>query len=271
MANQSTALTKYLNSDVISTKLIQQLGAQKATALKSTLIQICDNNRLFDKCDPRSIVGAAFCAVANNLSLTPSLGQAYIVPYGDKAMFQVGWRGLVQLALRTGKYQALHAGKVYEGEFAGINPFTGEPERGDRFSDKIIGYVAYMRLSNGFEKYLYMTVEELQQHAIKYSKSYSYDQRSGKQSSVWTTNFDAMATKTVLKLLLNRWGILSAEMLESINADQSVVDKDTFEYVDNGGNIQKRDTIYTADDAIDVTPTQSDIPSGGDSSAEEPF
>ena len=99
-----------------------------------------------------------------------------------------------------------------------------------------------MRLNNGFEKTLYMTLAEIEEHAKKYSQSY------GKSFSPWSTNFDAMASKTVLKKLLNTWGILSADMAEAMQADQSVVDKNTFEYVDNGGNVQNRDNVYVPED-----------------------
>ena len=267
MANQEMALQQYLQKPNITLGLEKKLG-NKAHALKSNLIQIVQNDKRLQDCEPRSIVGAAFCATVNGLSITPSLGQAYIVPFGKKATFQIGWKGLVQLAHRTGKYKTLHSGKVYEGEFKGFNPFTGEPERGERVSDKVVGYVAYMRLINGFEKYLYMSIEELQQHAEKYSQSYAYDQRSGKKSSTWSTNFDAMASKTVLKLLLSRWGILSSEMVDAINADQSVVDKNSFEYVDNGGHILKRESIYTSDGSIDVTPVDDTAGTPDDYSAD---
>ena len=104
-----------------------------------------------------------------------------------------------------------------------------------------------MKLVNGFEKYLYMTLAEIEAHAEKYSQSYSYDKRSGKKSSPWSTNFDAMASKTVLKKLLGTWGRLSIEMVNAIQGDQSVVDKNTFTYVDNGGDSQNRDEIFVGE------------------------
>lgn len=110
-----------------------------------------------------------------------------------------------------------------------------------------------MRLVNGFEKTMYMTVGELEEHAGKYSVSYSYDKRNGKQSSPWTTNFDAMACKTVLKRLLNHWGILSTEMATVIQGDQSVVDKNSFTYVDNKGDVQSREGLYVPEGTDAVT------------------
>ncbi len=244
MANQN--LTAYINNPTISNRFVELLG-KDAPAFKAALLNVCNNNDLLQNCDPRSVVGAAGLAASVHLSLTPSLGQAYIVPYRGKALFQIGKRGLIQLAHRTGKYVALHAGKVYEGQISGFNPVTGEPIVGEKISDEVVGYVAYMRLNNGFEKTLYMSKAEIEEHAEKYSQSYAYDKRSRKQSSPWSTNFDAMAEKTVLKRLLNNWGILSAEMATVIQGDQSVVDRNTFTYVDNKGDVQARDGLYVHD------------------------
>lgn len=244
MANNN--LPAMLNNEVIKNRFNEVLG-KKAASFTSALLSIYNGNPQLQQCDARSILGAAGLAATLNLSITPSLGQAYIVPFKGKASFQVGAKGLVQLAHRTGKYVALHAGKVCEGELRGFNPVTGEPIIGEKISDEVVGYVAYMRLINGFEKTLYMSKAEIEEHALTYSQSYSYDRRNGKKSSPWTTNFDAMASKTVLKKLLNTWGILSADMAEAIQGDQSVVDKNTFTYVDNGYNVQNRDEICVAE------------------------
>ena len=243
MANQS--LTVWLKDEGIKKKIAENLG-KKAASFTSALLNIYQNNKLLQECDGRSILGAGMLAATMDLSITPSLGQAYVVPYRGKATFQIGAKGLIQLAHRTGKYVALHAGKVYEGELRGFDPITGEPEVGEKISDNVVGYVAYMRLVNGFEKTFYMTTAEIEAHAKKYSQSY------GKSYSPWTTNFEAMASKTVLKKLLNAWGVLSTEMAEAIQADQSVVDKNTFTYVDNGGNVQTRDELYLPEEEATV-------------------
>ena len=248
MANNLPAKFKaYLDDPIIKNRFVEILGEKKAAAVISALLSIYNGNQQLQQCDIRSILGAVGLALTLNLSITPSLGQAYIVPYKGKATFQIGFKGLIQLAHRTGKYVALHAGKVYEGELKGFHPVTHEPIIGEKISDEVVGYIAYMRLANGFEKTLYMALAEIEEHAEKYSQSYSYDKRNGKKSSLWTTNFDAMASKTVLKKLLNTWGILSADMAEAIQGDQSVVDKSTFTYVDNGGNVQNRDEICVAE------------------------
>lgn len=249
MANLPVKFKSYLDDPAIKSRFNEVLG-KKAPQFTSALLTIYNGNEQLQKCDPRSILGAAGLAATVDLSLTPSLGQAYIVPFKGKAQFQIGVRGLVQLAHRTGKYTALHAGKVYEGELKGFDPFTGEPERGERTGDNVIGYVAYMRLANGFEKWLYMTTAEIEAHAEKYSQSYRTDKNKGWSSSPWTTNFDAMAQKTVLKRLLNAWGVLSVEMAQVIQGDQSVVDRNTFTYVDNKGDVQQRNDLYLPEESI---------------------
>ena len=239
MANNLPAL---LNSDVIKNRFNEVLG-KKSAGFMSALLNIYNGNAALQNCEARSILGAAGLAATIDLSITPTLGQAYIVPFKGKATFQIGVRGLIQLAHRTGKYVALHAGKVCEGEIASFNPLTGEPVIGEKISDEVVGYVAYMRLTNGFEKWIYMTTAEIEAHAKRYSQSY------GKNYSSWSTNFEAMASKTVLKKLLNTWGILSADMAEAIQGDQSVVDRNTFTYVDNGGNVQNREEIYLPEES----------------------
>lgn len=252
MAMKQQSLTAWLNDKTVSEKIADKLG-KNAEAFKSALLTLYNNNKLLQDCDPRSILGAAMLAGTSNLSISPALGQAYIVPFRGNATFQIGARGLVQLAHRTGQYVSLHAGKVYEGEFLGFDPITGDPIQGERKPDGVVvGYVAYMRLKNGFAKTLYMSLDEIEEHAEKYSVSYGYDKRNGKQSSPWSTNFDAMARKTVLKRLLNTWGVLSTEMASVIQGDQSVVDKNSFTYVDNKGDVQARDAIYIPETTEDA-------------------
>ncbi len=255
MANNLPAL---LQSDVIKNRFAEILG-KNAAGFTSALLNIYNGNNQLQQCDARSILGAAGLAATLNLSITPSLGQAYVVPFRGKATFQIGVRGLIQLAHRTGKYVALHAGKVCEGELRGFNPVTGEPVIGEKISDNVVGYIAYMKLINGFEKTLYMSKSEIEAHAEKYSQSYSYDKRSNKQSSPWSTNFDAMAQKTVLKKLLNTWGILSAEMTSAIQGDQSVVDRNTFTYVDNRGDSQMREALQVFDQDVPFDETTGEI------------
>ena len=230
-------LQQLLNSAGIKRRFGELLDNSSASFISSILTIVRSNSKL-QECSPNSILSAAGIAAALKLPINPSLGFAYIVPYKGQAQFQLGWRGYVQLAMRTNQYRTLNSSAVYEGQIKEIDFITGEIVRGEKISDKIVGYVAYMELLNGFNKIFYMTVEELEEHAEKYSQSYAYDLRSNKKSSVWSTNFDAMAKKTVLKLLLNKFGIVSIDqqsldLIKALQADQAVITEEGLRYIDN--------------------------------------
>ena len=181
-------------------------------------------------------------AASLDLPINQNLGFAYIIPYKDEAQFQMGYKGYIQLAMRTGQYQTINAAEVYEGEIVKQNRFTGEYEFGEKTSDKIIGYIAYFKLVNGFEKYLYMSIEEMQAHAKKFSKNYK-----GGTDKWGLTDFHSMAIKTVLKRLISKYGILSIEM-----QGQPMVDAITN---DGGKMTMKEDGTLEADfegDTIDT-------------------
>ena len=237
------ALVDVFNSSKIRKRFEEMLGENAGSFINSVLTAVNNNSKL-KMCNSATILSAASTAATLKLPIVSSLGLAYIVPYkvqggGYQAAFQIGWKGFVQLAMRSGQYRRINADKVYEGQIKEIDFITGEPIRGEKISDRVIGYVAYFELINGFSKTLYMTFEDLKEHAKKYSQSYAYDVKSGRRASVWSTNFDAMAKKTVLKLLLSKFGIMnidstSADMARALAADQSVIQSDgTYRYIDN--------------------------------------
>lgn len=203
---------------------------KKAPAFISSLISVANNSDMLAKADPTTVITAGIMAATLDLPINQNLGFAYIVPFynGKKriteAQFQMGYKGYVQLAMRTGQYKTINASEIYEGEIKSRNRLTGEFELGERTSDKVVGYIAYFRLVNGFEKYLYMTKEEVEAHAKKYSQTYK------KGFGLWSTDFDSMAIKTVLKRLLSKYGILSVEMhnmATALSNDGAVIrDKD---------------------------------------------
>lgn len=222
-----------LSNESVKLRFKEILG-QKAPGFISSILSVTNSNTLLQKADPQSIMNAAVIAATLDLPINGSLGFAYIVPYKDQAQFQIGYKGLVQLAMRSGQYKTINVAEVYEGEIKSENRFTGEYEFGDKTSDKVVGYMAYFRLTNGFEKYMYMTREEAERHGKKYSQTFK------RGIGLWATDFDAMAKKTVLKMLLSKFGILSIEMQRGIQFDQSIVHGDinnieeaTAEYVDN--------------------------------------
>lgn len=240
---QNTAtLEAWINSVSVRKKFNDVLD-KGAGAFVTSLLGLVKQTPQLAACDPKTTLSAAMKAASLKLPIDPNLGFAYIVPYKDKnrgmeATFQMGWRGYVQLAMRTGQYKTINASVVHEGEIEDIDFITGEIVRGKRKSDAAVGYIAYFKLVNGFEKTLYMDREEVEAHASQYSQAYGADKRYGKSRSVWTTNFDAMALKTVLKQLISKYGIMSIDMqgdamATAIKSDQAVIREDgTADYVD---------------------------------------
>lgn len=238
-------LKALVNADVTKKKFQEMLG-NKAAGFLTSLINTTNGNAQLQQADPNSILKAGAIAATLDLPIDPNLGFAYIVPYNNKgkneAQFQMGYKGFVQLAIRTGQYKRINVTELYEGQFESYDPITDELKYNldNRLSDEITHYVAYFQTINGFEKYNVMSKEEIENHAKKFSKTYSY------KGSSWQTNFNTMAKKTVLKLLLSKFGILSIEMQTAQKADQAVIrefDKNNIEveYVDNENNIN--DTI----------------------------
>lgn len=238
-------LKSMINDERTKNKFKEMLG-NKAAGFLTSLMNTTNGNDQLQQADPNSILKAGAIAATLDLPIDPNLGFAYIVPYNNKgkneAQFQMGYKGFVQLAIRTGQYKRINVTELYEGQFESYDPITDELKYNldNRLSDEITHYVAYFQTINGFEKYNVMSKEEIENHAKKFSKTYSY------KGSSWQTNFNTMAKKTVLKLLLSKFGILSIEMQTAQKADQAVIrefDKNNIEveYVDNENNIN--DTI----------------------------
>lgn len=227
MTTQTTALKpvdrikSLAKSENIKARFEEMLG-KRAPAFISSVISAVTNNQQLAECEPMSVFSSAAVAASMDLPINQSLGFAHIVPYKGVAQFQIGWKGFVQLAMRTGQYKTINAAVIYEGQIKDENPFTGEMEfQKERSSEKIIGYLLYFKLLNGFEKYFYMTREEIESHAQRYSSAYKYDLREKKRSSQWSSDFDAMGLKTVVKMGLSKYGVLSIEMQKAIEVDQA--------------------------------------------------
>lgn len=167
----------------------QEIMGKKAPGFISSILSLTNGNAQLQKAEPHSILNAAVVAATLDLPINPNLGFAAIVPYKNTAQFQLQYKGLVQLAMRSGQYKTINVSEVYEGEIKNVNRFTGDYEFGERTSDMVVGYMAYFKLVNGFEKYSYMTVDEIKEHAARYSKTYQ------RGDGVWKDNFDAMAKK----------------------------------------------------------------------------
>ena len=187
-------------------KKFQEVLDKGAGAFVTSLLSLVKSSPQLTAADPKTVISAAMTAATLKLPINPNLGFAYIIPYGKEAQFQMGWKGYVQLAMRTGQYKTINAAVVYEGQIEDIDFVTGEIIRGKKKSDKVVGYVAYFELINGFSKTVYMSSEDMLRHAQTFSKSFS------RSSSVWKTNFDAMGLKTVIKQLISKYGIMSIDM-----------------------------------------------------------
>ena len=256
-------ISAYLAKPAIRENIESVIGKEHATAFISDVVACVQQTPALAKCTNKSILSAGLVAKSINLPLTPQLGYCYMVPYDNKkvvevdgrkqttyikeAQFQMGYKGYVQLALRSGSYRKLLATDVRKGEVVEQNPFDDywtmvaipfekRKEKNDKgeWMVPIIGYYAKYELNNGFVKDLYMSAEDMKAFAIKYSKAYRSDMDKHTTYSFWTTKYEDMAKKTVLRQLLSKWGLLTPELQKAYECDMAVIDEDgNPEYVDN--------------------------------------
>lgn len=211
-AKEAKTLKGMLEMPAYKNKFNEMLG-KKAAGFMSSIIAVTNNNKYLAKANPATVIGAAAQAAMLDLPINQSLGFAYIVPYGSEAQFQLGYKGYIQLAQRSGQYVDIGAKTVYEGELEYENRLLDKFKFGERTGDKVIGYLAYFCLTNGFEKMLFMELDEMIAHAKKYSKNYK-----GGTDKWGLTDFNTMAEKTVLKRLLSKYGPLSIESVQMSQA-----------------------------------------------------
>lgn len=206
----------------------EELLGKRSKGFVASVLQIATSNQLLAKASPVSIYTAAATAAVLDLPVNQNLGYSWIVPYKNEAQFQIGYKGFVQLALRTGQYRNINVVEVYENQFVSFNSLTEELKGNfeEKPNGEIVGYAAHFELLNGFTKTVYWTTDKVKKHAAKYSKAVNF--------GPWKTDFDEMAKKTVLKNCLSKWGVLSIEMQTAVLADQSVqTEEGKYEYVDN--------------------------------------
>ena len=224
MANEMQKANMARLNGVLNNATMQQkfknVLAENAGPFMASIIDLYGNDAYLQRCDPDAVVMKALEAATLKLPISKNLGFAYIIPYGNVPQFQIGYKGFIQLAQRTGQYKYINADVVYEGQtvhydiISGMLQIEGEPK-----NDKAIGYFAYFKLLNGFEKAVYWTKARVEAHAKRYSQAY----RSGKADTPWVNNFDAMALKTVLKNLITKYGVISIEFASVIEKDQDDV------------------------------------------------
>lgn len=261
--NQTTSiqtinsLKAMTSAGTVYSKRFESVLGKKAPKFLASVISVTSGNSTLAKADPTSILQGAMVAATLDLEVIPTFGFAALVPYPNKdgnvyAQFQLMTRGIVQMAIRTGEYEAINAGIVYEDEIDGVDLLTGKPRlhdgtmgyrQADNFGNSyeelidahVAGFFAFFRTKNGYERVEYWDMKRIKNHAERFSQSYRNDLRYGKRNTLWSNDFRAMATKTVLKTILSKWGILSSSMQEAIVADQKVFDGTSNEgsYADN--------------------------------------
>lgn len=197
-------------------------------------------NQALQECDAGSILSGALLGEALNLSPSPQLGQYYLVPFNEKAQFQLGYKGYIQLAIRSGQYKKLNVLAIKEGELISYDALNEEidvrliDDEEERENAVTIGYYAMFEYTNGFRKTLYWSKNKMKKHAMQYSQSYMKDIKKGTSYSFWSKDFDGMAFKTMLRQLISKWGIMSVEMQEALSKDMAVIKEDgSYDYVDN--------------------------------------
>lgn len=237
LAIQSDGYKKLINNTLGDPKRASKFIAAISSAVAT--------NASLQQCDAGSILSGALLGEALNLSPSPQLGQYYLVPFKDKAQFQLGYKGYIQLAIRSGQYKDIDVIEVREGEYKGRDKITGKhqfefiEDEVEREEKPIIGYMAYFEYLNGFYKNLYWSKEKMQKHALEYSQAYASDVKKNTNYSFWSKDFNGMAFKTMLRQLISKWGIMSIDMQEALTKDMSVVKEDgTYDYIDNQTTVQ---------------------------------
>lgn len=260
------SIATFLATDSVKDNVKKIVGEKDTQRFISSLVSAVQTNPELAKCTNKSLLNAALLGQSLNLPQSPQLANFYFVPFKNsktnttEATFQLGWRGYMALAMRSGQYKKIHVTDIRQGELKAYNPiedeyeFSPETDMGKRLQLPVIGYYAYFILANGFKKTLYWSREQMDEHAKKYSMSY----RKGYDSSLWKTDFDKMAFKTMLRQLLSKYGPMSIDMERAYVVDQSVVDDyGNPEYIDNvPDEPEKGVNPFTEGGVIDVEPEE---------------
>ena len=257
--NQRLGISAYLTADAVKNQINQVVGGKDGQRFISAIVSAVNTNPALQECTNQSILSGALLGESLKLSPSPQLGQYYLVPFNDKnkgkvAQFQLGYKGYIQLAIRSGQYKKLNVLAIKEGELIRFDPLNEEIEvrriedEEEREQANTIGYYAMFEYTNGFRKAIYWSKRKMEAHALKYSKGY----QAKKGYTFWEKDFDGMAYKTMLRQLISKWGIMSIDMASAIDSDMAVINEDgTKDYVDNDA------TVFDMEPAQEATPQQS--------------
>lgn len=277
---QRYSLTAYLNNDAIKKQIAQVVGGKNGTRFIASVISAVQNNQELQKCTNSSILSAALLGESLQLSPSPQLGQYYMVPFRNsktketEAQFQLGYKGCIQLALRSGQYRKLNVLAIKEGELISYDPLNEEIEvrliedEAERENAETAGYYAMLEYINGFRKTLYWSKAKMEAHAEKYSMGY----RAHKGFTFWEKDFDGMAYKTMLRQLISKWGIMSIDMMSALDSDMAVIRADgSKEYVDNEDVIEADSAVESKNDAKTQQDTERQQDIAADTVPDDPF
>ena len=257
--NQRLGISAYLTADAVKNQINQVVGGKDGQRFISAIVSAVNTNPALQECTNQSILSGALLGESLKLSPSPQLGQYYLVPFNDKnkgkvAQFQLGYKGYIQLAIRSGQYKKLNVLAIKEGELIRFDPLNEEIEvrliedEEEREQANTIGYYAMFEYTNGFRKAIYWSKRKMEAHALKYSKGY----QAKKGYTFWEKDFDGMAYTTMLRQLISKWGIMSIDMASAIDSDMAVINEDgTKDYVDNDA------TVFDMEPAQEATPQQS--------------
>ena len=235
---QRTGLTAYLTQDAVKDQINKVVGGKNGTRFISSIVSAVQATPALQECTNSSILSAALLGESLNLSPSPQLGQYYMVPYDNRskgakeAQFQLGYKGYIQLAVRSGQYKKLNVLAIKEGELVRFDPLNEEMEVRLIEDEKLreeaptAGYYAMFEYNNGFRKALYWGRAKMEAHAKKYSPGYKRDLEKGTSWTFWAKDFDAMAYKTMLRQLISKWGIMSIDLQDAIDSDMAVIRED---------------------------------------------
>jgi recombination protein RecT len=248
--NTVKSLTTTLSSDVVKNKVNAIIGDEKKGAkFISSLTSMINQNPALAECEQASLINSALVGFA--LELSPQLQQFYVVPFKDTrnnrtvATYQMGWKGYWQLAMRSGQYKSLNVSEVREGEKVNFDRLSGQVQvswidDAERETKKVIGYVAYFQLLNGFEKAIYWDHAKMKAHAEKYSLGYRSDIQKGTKYTFWSKDFDGMAFKTLIRQLISKYGVMSIEMETAYRNDMAAIEDNGVAYVDNVTDLKEQ-------------------------------
>ena len=240
-ANGRLGMTAYLSQDAVKNQINNVIGGKNGQRFISAVVSAVNNNPALQECTNQSILSAALLGEALKLSPSPQLGQYYMVPFNDRekgkvAQFQLGYKGYIQLAIRSGQYKKLTVLAIKEGELIRFDPLNEEIEvkliedEEERENTATVGYYAMFEYTNGFRKAIYWSRNKMEAHALKYSKGY----QAKKGYTFWEKDFDGMAYKTMLRQLISKWGIMSIDMIKAMDSDMAVINEDgSTNYVEN--------------------------------------